>query len=160
MRKVKHFLPLAALALLLSSCGEAYNPANPPSKSYSSVHIRSYTVYRLNYVDASGRYWDDSYYDGPDIYMRIYSSSGEELHRSSNIWYNATDEDMPFTLSLGYTLRNLNSTYLFVLCDYDDFFVDEMCYFTFCPSDCAPEYPTSLDLNGDGYSMTINMEWQ
>lgn len=130
-----------------------------PDKLPVSVYVKSYTVNSIDFEDNTGRYWDDTSKDGPDIYMRIYHGS-DELHRSNYRKDNVKSSDLPFTNNLGVLLNNLTYIYTFKLCDYDPWFVDYMFPFDFTPQNHIDECPASLTFKSGKFSVTLNLEWK
>lgn len=139
--------------------GNGGGTGTTPDKVPVSVYIPSYKVNSIDFEDNTGRYWDDTSKDGPDIYMRIYRGS-DELHRSNYRKDNVKSSDLPFTNSLGVTLNNLAYIYTFRLCDYDPWFVDYMFSFDFAPQNHIDECPASLTFKSGKFSVTLNLKWK
>lgn len=123
----------------------------------TKCRIKSYTVKSISFVDDNGDDWD--FLDGPDIYMRIYDGDKLLLNNSNNRVEDVTKSDLPFTISLNYTLTDLNKVYTFVLCDYDPTFVEEMYVFDYRPRDFVSDKPSRLYSQDNGFYIEIELEW-
>lgn len=145
-----------------SNGGGGYDPdyERPDQNKPTQVYIKSYTVNAISFVDANGRYWDDSASDGPDIYMRIYDGSDELYNFDHDRLEDVTKYDIPFNRSLGVTFYDLSKTYTFKLCDYDMFFVDYMYVFDFKPQNFVNDCPKKIYAKSDGFSIELELEWK
>ena len=91
-------------------------------KEPHSVFITSLTLNEFPAKNGSAA-WD--LWDDPDVYFKIMAQSGSTCYFTSPTKLNITNNSLPVTYSVNYTLSNINSTYKFSFYDEDDFGDDE-----------------------------------
>ena len=131
-------------------------------QAVNRVSVKKYRVNKVVFYDSDGRPWDDSVFDGPDILLGVFDSSGDLLWKESTYKANVDEDDLPYWKSgfRGITYNDLTKSYKLNMYDYDTWFDDLMAPFTFTPKRHMPEYPGEVTLTSGGFSITLSVDWQ
>ncbi len=125
------------------------------------MKITGYRVNSIDFEDATGRYWDDSSKDGPDILIKSVTRDGTIIDlKESGYKLNVTASDIPYTRTLGWRLSYFSATYKFRMYDNDSWSDDWMADFSLMINNYIPEYPSEITLNSGKFSITLFVEWQ
>lgn len=133
--------------------------SSPPSSA--RISALNMTVFPVN--NSTGNPWDTP--NTPDIYFQIADSTGNIIYNGNqSIAFNIDASFLPYSWNLPtpLSLTAINSPYYIIFYDYDPTPnpAQLMGNLTFKLSDYISGYPSSIYLNQNGFTISMDVSWQ
>ena len=121
------------------------------------LNIYAYKVESLNFQDSDGRYWDDEWNDGPDVFVR-FLQGGVNIYETSH-FTDIMTYDLPYTENVSIKCYYPFEDIIVKLIDYDFWANDEMVSLKFNVSKWVESRPSSVYWDYDKYKVTLYLKW-
>ena len=121
------------------------------------LNIYAYKVESINFKDSDGRYWDDEWNDGPDIFVR-FLQGGVNVYETSHFTDIMTN-DLPYSENVSIDCHYPFDEIKVKLIDYDTWFNDEMATLYFDPNEYIESRPSYVYWDYDKYKVFLYLKW-
>lgn len=121
------------------------------------LNIYAYKIESLNFMDSDGRYWDDEWNDGPDVFVR-FLEGGVNIYETSH-FTDVMTYDLPYTENVSVDCYYPFKEMSIKLIDYDFWANDEMVTFKFNPNEHLDSRPSSVYGEYDKYKVVLYLKW-
>ena len=121
------------------------------------LSVYAYEVESIYFKDSDGRYWDDDWYDGPDIFVRFFRN-GANIYETNHV-SDVMSSDLPYREYVSVQYSYPFSNVVMKLIDYDLLVNDDMVTCSFNPNDCLYSRSPSITVVGGKYRVTFFLKW-
>ena len=142
----------------------AYNSKGNKSEYSSEIQVHglcmeivSYKIESLDFEDSTGRYWDDEWSDGPDIFVRLFQD-GVYMSETNHISDVSLDM-IPCTVNVSFKCYYPFSDITVQFIDYDLLVNDDMFALTLKPQKYIDELPNKLYGVAGKSKIVFNIKW-